>query len=152
VVTRRFVKLIETRAEKIAKLWLKEVKQSKYTPTYHTFPEEILFARALAVYEQLGYWLSPETQREEIRLFYMQMGNQRHHEGFRLEEVVMALILLKRYLWLEVMSEGFLGISLETYQVLELNNRVVLYFDRAIYFAVVGYMEALEQSGPVLGF
>src|SRR4030042_6817621 len=105
VVARRFIKMIETRAEKIAKLWLKEVKQSKYTPTYHTFPEETLFKRALAVYEQLGYWLSPETKREEIRYFYMELGKQRFLEGFRLEEVVMALILLKRYLWLGGMSE-----------------------------------------------
>ncbi|MHB8780199.1 MAG: RsbRD N-terminal domain-containing protein [Candidatus Geothermincolia bacterium] len=146
MVTRRFVKLIETRAEKIAKLWLKEIKQSKYTPTYHTFPEETLFERALAVYDQLGYWLSPETKREEIRLFYMDLGRQRFEEGFRLEEVLMALILLKRYLWLEVMSEGFVSINLEVYQVMELNNRVVLYFDRAIFFTTVGFQEAADKA------
>ncbi len=146
MVTRRFAKLIETRAEKIAKLWLKEVKASKYTPTYHAFSEEELFNLALRVYESLGYWLSPETQREEIRLYYMDSGKQRYLEGFRLEEVVMALILLKRYLWLEVLSEGFVSSNLELYQVLELNNRVVLYFDRAVYFTIAGYQEALEEA------
>jgi len=146
VLTRRFIKMIETRADKVAKLWLKEVRQSRYTPTYHTFPEEELFERAMAVYERLGYWLSPETKKEEIRHFYMNLGQRRYHEGFRLEEVVMALILLKRYLWLEVLSEGLTTTNLELYQALELNNQVVLYFDRAIYYTIVGYMEALEAD------
>lgn len=146
MLTRRFVKLIETRADKVAKLWLKEVRQSKYTPTYHHFREEDLFERAMAVYERLGYWLSPETKKEEIRYFYMNMGRARFLEGFKLDEVIMALILLKRYLWLEVLSEGLTQTNLELYQALELNNQVVLYFDRAIYYTVSGYMEALEES------
>jgi hypothetical protein len=58
----------------------------------------------------------------------------------------MALILLKRYLWLEVLSEGFVSSNLELYQVLELNNRVVLYFDRAVYFTIAGYQEAMEVA------
>ena len=101
-MTRRFIKMSETRADKVARLWLKEVKQSRYTPTYHHFPEELLFERAMAVYERLGYWLSPETKKEEIRHFYMNLGQRRFQEGFKLEEVIMALILLKRYLWPEV--------------------------------------------------
>lgn len=149
MLTRRFIKMIETRADKVAKLWLKEVKQSKYTPTYHHFPEELLFERAMAVYERLGYWLSPETKKEEIRHFYMNLGHRRFQEGFRLEEVVMAIILLKRYLWLEVMSEGLTSTNLELYQALELNNQVVLYFDRAIYYTTVGFMEARDSENAL---
>jgi hypothetical protein len=146
LLTRRFIKMIETRADKVAKLWLKEVKKSRHTPTYHHFPEELLFERAMAVYERLGYWLSPETMKEEIRHFYMNLGQRRFQEGFKLEEVIMALILLKRYLWLEVISEGFAQTNLELYQALELNNQVVLYFDRAVYYTATGYMEAMESA------
>ncbi len=138
--------MVEMRADKVAKLWLKEVKQSKYTPTFHHYPEDLLFERAMAVYERLGYWLSPETQKEEIRHFYINHGQSRYREGFRLEEVIMGLILLKRYLWLEVISEGLTQTNLELYQTLELNNQVVLYFDRAIYYTTIGYMEALEAD------
>jgi RsbT co-antagonist protein rsbRD N-terminal domain len=149
VLTRRFIKMIETRADKVAKLWLKEVKQSRYTPTYQHFPEELLFERAMAIYERLGYWLSPETKKEEIRHFYMNLGGRRYQEGFSLEEVIMAIILLKRYLWLEVISEGLTSTNLELYQALELNNQVVLYFDRAIYYTTVGYMEGLQAAGAM---
>ncbi len=149
MLTRRFIKMIETRADKVAKLWLKEVRQSKYTPTYHRFPEELLFERAMAIYERLGYWLSPETKKEEVRHFYMNLGQRRFQEGFKLDEVIMAIILLKRYLWLEVLSEGLTSTNLELYQALELNNQVVLYFDRSIYYTTQGYMEALESAQAV---
>jgi hypothetical protein len=138
--------MIETRADKVAKAWLKEVRQSSLTPTYHRFPEEALFDRAMAIYERLGYWLSPETQKEEIRYFYINLGKQRYQEGFKLDELVMGIILLKRYLWLEVLSEGLTQTNLELYQALELNNQVVLYFDRAVYYSVFGYMEALQEA------
>jgi hypothetical protein len=141
--------MIETRADKVAKLWLKEVTKSKYTPTYHSFPEELLFERAMAIYERLSYWLSPETKKEEIRHFYMNLGARRFQEGFKLDEVIMAIILLKRYLWLEVLSEGLTSTNLELYQALELNNQVVLYFDRAIYYTTIGYMEALRSAQAV---
>jgi hypothetical protein len=149
VLTRRFIKMIETRADKVAKLWLKEVRQSKYTPTYQRFPEELLFERAMAIYERLGYWLSPETKKEEIRHFYMNLGQRRFQEGFKLDEVIMAIILLKRYLWLEVLSEGLTSTNLELYQALELNNQVVLYLDRSIYYTTQGYFEALERAQAV---
>jgi hypothetical protein len=36
--------------------------------------------------------------------------------------------------------------SLNLYQALELNNKVVLYFDRAIYFAIIGYKAARSKD------
>jgi hypothetical protein len=37
------------------------------------------------------------------------------------------------------MREGLLDTTLELYQAIELNNRVIRFFDRAIYFTAVGY-------------
>jgi hypothetical protein len=63
-----------------------------------------------------------------------------------MEEVVMTLVLIKRYLWLHLLEEGLMTTDLEIYQALELNNKVVLYFDRAIYFALRGYREARARA------
>ncbi|HEY5501987.1 MAG TPA: hypothetical protein VIJ97_01620, partial [Candidatus Anoxymicrobiaceae bacterium] len=67
--------------------------------------------------------------------------------GYGVEEVVMALMLLKRHVWLYIVQEGFLKTNLELYQALELNNRVVLYFDRAIYYVTEAYSEEDEKEG-----
>jgi hypothetical protein len=48
-----------------------------------------------------------------------------------------------------VISEGLTQTNLEIYQALELNNQVVLYFDRAIYYSTMGYMEAMESARAI---
>ncbi|TFG91783.1 MAG: hypothetical protein E4H15_05165 [Syntrophobacterales bacterium] len=67
------------------------------------------------------------------------MGAQRRKEGFALSEVIQALITTRRYLWLKVLSDGLLDTALDLHKGLDLNNRVVLFFDRAIYFTAKGY-------------
>ena len=64
----------------------------------------------------------------------------------------MALFLLKRQIWLYILQEGLLTTNLELYQALELNNRVVLYFDRAIYYLTRGYeigAEEIKTTGEI---
>jgi hypothetical protein len=79
----------------------------------------------------------------EIERYYTEMGMERCREGFRLSEVLSALFLTKRVLWDCVMSEGLMDSALSLYQTLELDNRVVLFFDKAAYYVAVGY----EKSG-----
>jgi hypothetical protein len=115
------------------------------TPTYHTFNPGMLYDRAHRVYGHLDKWLSRETTKEVIAEQYLALGKKRREEGFRLSEVVQAFALLRRHLWLEILNEGFLDTALDFQQALMLNNRVVLFFDRATYYMVVGY----ESAGPV---
>jgi hypothetical protein len=55
--------------------------------------------------------------------------------------VVQALIRMRVHLWRKVLSEGLLDTAYELNQAIELNTQVVRYFDRAIYFTIVGYMK-----------
>ena len=66
-------------------------------------------------------------------------GAQRRKEGFALSEVIQALFLIRRTLWRKIMDEGLLDTTYDLYQAIELNDRVTLFFDRAIFFTAVGY-------------
>lgn len=135
----KLVKLIEKNAKQLSTNWLSDVKKHPHTPTYHTYNEEELYNRAFDVYSRLNKWISRETSKEEIYRHFFALGNQRHKEGFALSEVIQALIITRRHIWLKVMSEGFIDTALDMYRALELNNRVVLFFDRAIHYTAVGY-------------
>jgi len=102
------------------KNWLNNVQAHPTTPTYHTLDKKKLYQRAFRVYSHLGKWISRETSREDIEKYYTALGKQRRKEGFAL-------------------SEGLLDTVLDHHQALELNNRVVLFFDRAIFFTSLGY-------------
>jgi hypothetical protein len=84
--------------------------------------------------------------KAEVKKHYIALGRQRFKEGIPLNELVMALMLIKRHLWLYVQEKHFLDSSFEMYQALEFNNRVVLFFDRAIYFSTMGYEEELKKE------
>jgi hypothetical protein len=135
----KLVKLIEKNAKQLSNNWLSDVKKHQHTPTYHTYNEEELYNRAFDVYSRLSKWISRETSKEAICKHFFALGVQRRKEGFAVSEVIQALIITRRHIWLKVMSEGFLDSALDMYKALELNNRVVLFFDRAIHYTAVGY-------------
>jgi hypothetical protein len=138
-ISNKLVQLIEKNADHLTNSWLSDVQKHPQTPTYHTYNEKKLFNRAFDVYSRLGKWISKETTKEEIYQHYLAMGMQRRKEGFALSEVIQAMIITRRHIWLKVMSEGFLDSALDMYKALDLNNRVVLFFDRAIHFIAMGY-------------
>ena len=138
-ISDRLVEMIERNADELAGRWLKDVRTRPETPTYHAFDPDALLQRVALVYSQLGRWISRETTQEEVEAYYVSLGIRRRKEGFALSEVMWALVMTRRHIWHKVLSDGFLDTSLELNQALELNNRVVLFFDKAAYFLCKGY-------------
>lgn len=152
IVATKLIRIIEKNSDIIADKWVDEVTTSPYTRSYWNVSREDLQERAASICQRIGYFLGKRLPRERLASFYRRVGQARRAQGYELEEVVMALLLLKRQIWLFVMQEGFLNINLELYQGLELNNRVVLYFDRAIYFVAQAFseedqLEAVARAG-----
>jgi hypothetical protein len=145
VLTGQLVQIIENDSDRIAETWYHEVKDSNYTPSIEKISGEDAVKMATDVYKKLGYWLM-RTHGQEVKETYHRFGSQLYWKHFGMEEVVMTLVLIKRYLWLHLLEHGLMTTSLELYQALELNNKVVLYFDRAIYFAIIGYKEARAED------
>ena len=97
--------------------------------------------RIYDVYSRLDSWLGRKSRTGELQQSYIQLGKKSVKEGIPLHELVMYLMLIKRHLWLFVRENQFFDSTYECYQALELNNKVVLFFDRAIFSAIIGYEE-----------
>ncbi|HRT45733.1 MAG TPA: hypothetical protein P5054_11135, partial [Desulfomonilia bacterium] len=82
----------------------------------------------------------------EVQRSYTDLGRKRFKEGIPLHEVIMTLMLIKRHLWLYVREKHFFDSTYECFQALEMNNQVVLFFDRAIFFTIRGYEDASSSS------
>jgi len=140
------VGLIERNADSLAKRWLEIVTTHQSTPTFHRWDQHALYTRVFKVYSNLGKWISEQTTKSDIEREYVALGRQRYAEGFALSEVLEALVISRRLLWLKVQESGFLNTALDLNLALELNNKVVLFFDRAIRFTAAGYEEALKSA------
>ncbi|HOO38596.1 MAG TPA: hypothetical protein PLV78_09810 [Deltaproteobacteria bacterium] len=143
----KLIKLIEDNAEELSKRLVKDLLSREETKGYRTLSEDLVQERVRDVYSKLGSWLSTEKHTSgEIRKVYTELGRKRLREGIPLHEVLLAFMLIKRHLWLYVQEKQFFDSAYELYQALELNNRVVLFFDRVIYFVTMGYEEDLLKK------
>jgi hypothetical protein len=141
-VAQKLVDLIERSADELTLNWLADIKKNAKTPTYQAFNEQDLYQRAFRVFSQLGKWLSRDTSNEEIRSYWTSLGQARRKENYALSEVIHAVALIRRHLWNKVQAEGLLDSAYDLFQAMELYNRVMLFFDRAIYYTAVGYESA----------
>ena len=145
-LTKNFVSLIERNAEPLAKRWLEIVRADPSTPTYHHWNEQQLYSRVFKVYRHLGQSLS--ERKKDMSSEYIELGRHRYEEGFGLAEVIEALIISRRVLWMKIQDDGLLDTALDLNLALALNNKVVLFFDRAIYYTAVGYEQAARAAQP----
>jgi len=140
------VEWIEKNAEKLAKEWLTDVQKNSLTPFYHTFDEDRLYERAKNMYKGLSQFLTLQTPKEQISKYYKKYGQDRCQEGFPLSELVYSFILFRRHLWLFILHSGLFDTAYELLRALELNNRVILFFDRGLVNLVKGYEECLKKK------
>ena len=138
-LSRNLVKLIERNADRLAKRVLEDIKKHPGTPTYRTFDDAEVYQRAYQVYSHFGDWISNGYTKEDVKNLYMALGEERRQEGFALSEVIQALIITRRHIWLLVDSESFADTAFDLRMALDLVNRSVLFFDRAIYYAALGF-------------
>ncbi len=142
----QLVALIEDNADELTKKWMDVVRTHPDMPTYHTYSEDKLYERAFSVYSQLSKWLSKETSKEEIQQIYYNLGKQRREEGFSLSEIILALIITRRVLWLKVPKGDLLEDVSNLHLGLQLSNNTILFFDRATFFTTQGYEAALAEE------
>jgi beta-glucosidase/6-phospho-beta-glucosidase/beta-galactosidase len=146
MISQSLIELIEKNAEKLAKQWVKDVTENVQTPFYHTYNQDHLYERGLNMYKRLGHWLSIQTPKEETAKFFKKYGQDRFREGFPLPELIYSFILFRRHLWLYILHVGFLDSAYELRRALELNNRVILFFDRALHNIALGYEESKKKK------
>ena len=141
--------LVRDRAVEVARLWGAEVRGNSTTRAYGRLDEGQLAAEAAAVLARFSHWWSGDDVRAEVRAFFRALGARRRAGGVELHEILSALMLLRKTIWTYARDQGVWERPIDLYRGLELDRRLVLFFDRAIYHASRGYAEdaALAAGG-----
>lgn len=139
MISMKLIAFIEKHSEDLTNAWLKEVQQHPETLRHHHYSSEKLRDFALNVYSHLGQWIESEENRGQVEKTFRELGSEGFQEGFRLSEIIKALVLVRSNLWRFVLNQGFLESATELYQTLELIASVVQFFDRATFFAARGF-------------
>lgn len=139
----RLVRLIESHADTLATGLERKVTSSEYATSFRNIPPHELRERVYEIYRHLGDWLLGKNQ-ENIEQRYREIGSRRASQNVPLPEVIHAIVLTKENLWDFLKNEAILERAAEILGELELLQMLEQFFDRAIYFAAVGYEERME--------
>jgi len=141
----RLVRLIETHSQALAACLLDQVQNSELTQSYQNVPPKELQERVYEIYRHLGEWLmgKDEVQLEQR---YLEIGARRARQRVPLSEVVWVIVLTKENLWEFIKKESVLERPVEVFGELEMLQLLEQFFDRAIYYAAVGYELAVADQ------
>lgn len=135
----KLIRIIEQNTDVISLRWLEDVRTNKSTPNYARFSPEASVTRNRIVIEQFGKWLGGNYSGEDIRNFYRQLGADRKREGFGISEVISALSLTRKHIWEFALSQHMWTKTIDIFMTLEIERRMMLFFDKAAYHVAKGY-------------
>jgi len=140
----RLVRLIESHADALACGLEERVKTNGQVSHFREIPAHELRERVYEIYRHLGEWLLGKNELD-IEHRYREIGARRARQHVPLSEVVQAIVLTKENLWDFLKSEAVMDRAIEIMGELELLQMLEMFFDRAIYYAAVGYEDEIAH-------
>jgi len=142
----RLVHLIESNSNALATCLLDRVNGSQATPDYKQVPPDDLRERVYEIYRHLGDWLLTKDELDLERR-YLRVGADRAKQNVPFSKVAWAIVLTKENLWEFLKKEATEERPVEVYGELEMLQLLDSFFNRAIYYAALGY--ELRQNNAV---
>jgi len=145
LLSNRFVQLIEENHESLTEIFMNDLLKHPETTAYRRAYHDEIYNASKMMYKDLSQWISREFSKQKIEERYIRMGRERFDMGIPIQQVMKGLILQRRHIWLFVMNRMYDDMT-DYMEALELNNRVTLYFDRAMLASLKGYMEMMNRQ------
>jgi hypothetical protein len=141
----RLVRLIESHADQLAHGLQHKFHHSPHCSDLKKVPADELKDRSHEIYRNLSDWLLDKTE-SEIEHRYTALGARRAAQGVCFSHLVWAITATKEHLWEFLDAEGFVDKPVELFGELELLHRIERFFDRALYYAAIGYEKAGKEK------
>lgn len=142
----KLIEITENNAETIAEQWYNNVKMNPRTPSYHSMPAEEAKKQALYFFKNFGKLFFTDSPFEEAQVLFSKYAESRYKERIPLSEVIYALTLMRRHMWLFSSSQAVFMTAVDHHHAAESQSRTILMFDYAIYIVVQKYDELLKSE------
>jgi hypothetical protein len=142
----RLVRLIENNADKLADGVLTRLREDEKTRDFcQRVPCDDFRAAVYEIYTHLGEWVLGKSE-DDIATRYVEIGRRRASQGVLLSELNWAIVLTRENLWEFLKAEDTLERPTEVFGELKLLQLLEQFFDRAIFWAAVGYEKAKKTA------
>lgn len=138
----KLVQHMKTNADGMSERLIERIRNSdRCSVLSHRVPAEEHKRYALGIYRDLTDWLQAETD-SAVKQRYFELGAQRAHQGIPFSDLLWAVCIAREDLWEYIQQECLLEEPVEFWGGVMLLRSVNQFFDRASYFALVGYLNA----------
>jgi hypothetical protein len=151
----RLVQVIEGHADNLSEGLIQELRSSgRCDELFHRVSADELKRRSYEIYRHLSEWMIAKTE-SEIEERYVGLGRRRARQGVPFSQFLWALSVTKDHLCDYLQREGVLEEPVDFYGEMQLLQSLERFFDRALYFASIGYESArqgeVEQTASACG-
>ncbi len=137
-------KLIEQHSDELAEGLVDKLYRSERTSTFRNIPRAELKRDIRNLYANLTEWLIAKSDGE-VEGRFVHVGHRRKEQNVPLRELIWALLTSKDHLWRFLQFENTVDGALQLFGTLEFLHQLDFFFDRAIYYATVGYEEQFAR-------
>jgi 8-oxo-dGTP diphosphatase len=127
------VKLIEMDMDEISREWIKNVLDNM--PEMKGLRDFLVKLNNMVLCDVRSWLKGGEINYKK----YIEFGSVIKKEAAQLPEILTTLALSRKSIWLFVIRKRILYSPLEIYSTLELNNRIIFFYDKINYFITKGY-------------
>ncbi|MFH0824804.1 MAG: hypothetical protein V2B18_18785 [Pseudomonadota bacterium] len=137
-----FAKFIERFHEQIRDSFVEDALLKRELLSQYELGNTMMEQLADSILSEFTKNIDKKTTVETIADRYVRLGLDCCEQGVSFSEMIRVFILLKRHIWLFFQESNFAGQPFDVRSIVALNNRMALFFDRAMYYFLVGF----EQS------
>jgi hypothetical protein len=147
-LSHKLIRHIEGHSDVLAdSLWSRIGKCLRLREFCERVPREELRQRVYEIYSHLGDWLEGKSEAD-IERRYIAIGERRASQGVPLDQLILAIVATKEHIGKHITEEFLSEHAHELVQALELSRSIEMFFDRAVYFAAVGYEGHQHAARP----
>ena len=140
-MTRRLLNIILKDREKMIHQWMEDMTTNPSTAEYRSYESRTLYNVCDKIISQITLWLGNASDINRIKNFYIKLGRERKKAGVKIGGVLSALSLIRKHIWDVALAQGALQKNLDLYMTFELQRRMTIFFDLAIFYITRGYEE-----------
>ncbi len=142
----KLIEVLESHTKEIAEQWSKSVSTNPRTPSYHSLHPDQYLPHALFFYKNIRKLYYKDEGREEETKYFRKLAEDMYKAGVPLNEVIYALMLMRRHIWLYADFNALFITTLDMHQAVESINRTILIFDHVIHNVAKRYDELAGKA------
>jgi 8-oxo-dGTP diphosphatase len=127
--------ILKTDYNEISENWSREVVEK--IPSIKSYMKDLVNTNN-KILSSIQLHLQGDMTKDDFTDF-IETGKELKMIQLPLPELITAMALSRKSIWIHVMMKKILASPLEIYTTLELNNRIIFIYDKIIYFLAKGY-------------